>query len=221
MKKSGLFFSVVMYVALTLLISACAGQSQFTPLFNGRNLDNWVEMEKSKGLWSVKDGVMYCKGGGGEWIQTKKKYKDFIMSCEWKVPKDGNSGVFLRIKDDAIDPCWDGIEFQVCDDDGSYKGQSSLKRSGGIYGIAGASKEMYRGVNQWNKYVITCKGTKIKLEYNGEVVLDIDANDYREPFKWGSNLMISLYDRPREGYIGFQCHGSEVWYRNIEIKELR
>lgn len=71
--------------------------------------------------------------------------------------------------------------------------------------------------------MLTCKGTRIKVEYNGEVVVDVDAKDYTEPFMWGGykEPKTPLNDRPREGYIALQSHGSGVAFRNISIRELK
>jgi hypothetical protein len=57
--------------------------------------------------------------------------------------------------------------------------------------------------------VITCQGTRLKVEFNGEQIIDLELD--KSPLK----------NRPAEGYIGFQDEGLPVWYRNVRIKELR
>ena len=223
MKERGSYFFLLCLCSLVLLtISGCASRSEFTPLFNGKNLDNWTEKQGAIGVWSVQDGVMYATGGDTGWIQPPKKYKNFVLTCEWKMPEGGDSGVIMGITDDSYDPSWDGIQIQIRDDScPAFINQPPSKVSGSIYAILPPTKQMNKGVNEWNKFVVTRKDTRIKVEFNGETVIDVDTRDYREPFLWGPNIMPSLYDRPTEGYIGLQSHGTDVWFRNVSIKELK
>ena len=74
-------------------------------LFDGKNLDQWVQTsDKSPANWTVKDGILTVKKGeGGGNIETKKTFKNYQLHIEWKIPADitgsgqarGNSGVFL------------------------------------------------------------------------------------------------------------------------------
>ncbi|NQT16608.1 MAG: DUF1080 domain-containing protein, partial [Planctomycetes bacterium] len=80
---------------------------------------------------------------------------------------------------------------------------------GGVIGTAVPSKNMVKPAGQWNRYVITCVGNDLKVEFNGEKVIDLDLSKSR------------LKDRPAEGYIGFQDEAKRVWYRNVRIKELK
>jgi hypothetical protein len=68
---------------------------------------------------------------------------------------------------------------------------------------------MVKPVGEWNRYVITCAGNHLKVEFNGEKVIDLDLG--KSPLK----------DRPPEGYIGFQDEAKLVWYRNVRIKEMK
>jgi len=65
--------------------------------------------------------------------------------------------------------------------------------------------------------------------FNGEKVVDIDLNDWKEigknPDGTPNKFHKALKDFSRSGKIGFQgIHGREaqpVWYRNIKIKVLK
>ncbi|GAI90985.1 unnamed protein product, partial [marine sediment metagenome] len=63
-------------------------------------------------------------------------------------------------------------------------------------------------------------GPKITVEYNGEIVVDVDARNYHKPFRWFDRMRRPLMERSREGYIALQTHGSKVWFRNIGIQEI-
>ncbi|MBN1293645.1 MAG: DUF1080 domain-containing protein [Candidatus Latescibacteria bacterium] len=216
-------YPVISPVFLSVFL-ACSSGSQFTPIFDGSTLNGWEVKSGPENIWQVENGVIACEGGGYPigWLGTVKKYRNFVFTCEWKIVENGNSGVFLRVADDTEqNPAYDSIEIQVCDDDGSeYKNLEPKEISGAIYAVAGAKKRMYNGTNRWNKYVITCSGPHITLEYNGELVLDVDARQHYKPFTWFNRERRPLMQRPREGYIALQTHGSKVWFRNIRIREI-
>ncbi|MCE5252061.1 DUF1080 domain-containing protein [bacterium] len=216
---------IMMFAVAVCLFYGCAARTKFTPLFDGRTLDGWEVREGPADIWEVGDGVIILNGEGHErgWLGTKGRYRNFVLSCEWKIAVDGNSGIYLRMADDPDqNPAYDAIEIQICDDSGpSYLGKDPIELSGGIYAVVGASKRMFRGPGTWNRFVITCIGPKITLEYNGETVLDIDARTYHTPFSWFDRMRQPLSSRPREGYIALQTHGSKAWFRNIGIREIK
>ncbi len=213
----------VAFLVLALTTSATSAQAQdgFVPLFNGKDLEGWEVREARAGdkdKWTVKDNLLLAKPGGG-WIGTKKMYGDFVLKLEWKIFDGGNSGVFLRVPDvkSKESPSYLGMEIQILDNEakdkkGEYIYKGKLKPyqfCGGLYHFQGPSKEMSKGVGQWNAYEITCKGPIIQIVFNGEKVIDADAtkNDV-------------LNKRPRKGFIGLQNHGTGVEFRNVMIKSL-
>ena len=218
-------YNLVFLVAFLAVLSGCSVRSALTPLFDGKSLEGWEVKAGPEDIWRVEDGAIVCEGSGNPrgWLGTRKIFRDFVLSCEWKIVENGNSGIFLRVADDPEqNPAYDAIEIQICDDSGSdYRDLSPEEISGSIYAVAGASKRMYRGPNRWNRYVIRCIGPNISLDYNGETVLDIDIRDYPKPFLWFNRKRPPLMSRPHEGCIALQTHGSEVWFRNISIREIQ
>src|SRR4030095_1682816 len=74
-------------------------------LFNGKDLSGWTWVSSKEGVkaeevWSVKDGVLICKGQPAGYIRTEKDdYANYILELEWRFPegsKGGNSGVLLH-----------------------------------------------------------------------------------------------------------------------------
>jgi hypothetical protein len=137
-----------------------------------------------------------------------------VLRVEWRVPANGNSGVFLRVPDlkAGEQPHMKGIEVQVLDDKGpEYAGKlKPWQYTGSIYGAAPAENSTYKGPGEWNSYEITCRGEKIEVAMNGSKVAAADA----------SQLDV-LKDRPRRGHIGLQNHGTGVEFRKVEIKVLQ
>ena len=79
---------------------------------------------------------------------------------------------------------------------------------GGVIGTAVPSANMVKPVGEWNRYIITCVGNDLKVQFNGKKVIDLDLSKTR------------LKNRPTEGYIAFQDEAKRIWYRNVRIKEL-
>ena len=81
-----------------------------------------------------------------------------------------------------------------------------------------------RPAEEWNQLLITCQGSQIRVELNGELVnqLDLDewASPHRRPDGTEHKFDIAYRDHPRQGYLGLQDHGSDCWFRNIKLREL-
>jgi len=224
MNRSSVLSIILLFLSTLFSLGGCASKGTFTPLFDGRTLDGWEVKAGPVDIWHAEKSVIHCEGSGHPfgWLATKRTYRDFILTCEWKISENGNSGVFCRVADDPEqNPAYDSIEIQVCDDNGpDYLSMQPSELSGGIYAVAGASKRMFLGAGKWNRYVITCIGPRITVEYNGETVVDVDARDHTKPFRWFNRMRRPLMSRPREGFIAFQTHGAPVWFRNIGIREI-
>lgn len=180
------------------------------------DLSNAVEA----GKWKMADGVLVA--GDHETLWTKESFGDFVLDLEFKVAKEANSGVFLRCGD--IRNILSALEIQVHEStDGSRIGMV-----GAIYDACKPSKSVAKPVGEWNRFTITCKGPKVGLVFNGEQVLDVNLDDWKEarknpdgtPNKFG----VALKDFARKGPIGLQgLHGkamAPVFYRNLKIKPL-
>jgi len=188
-----------------------ADEKGFVTLFNGKNLDGW----KTTGNWLVEEGgVLAIKPRPGEkgwqrydaYLWAEKPYGDFVLDLEFKLPKGGNSGVFIRVKDPK-NPVATGIEVQINDTHGKKK--VGPHDCGGIIGTVGPTKNMAKPAGEWNRMITTCKGTQLKVELNGEPIVDVDL------------AKTAARNRPLVGYVGLQDHGLPLWFRNIRIKELK
>jgi hypothetical protein len=203
----------VVLLALFLTTAAHAGESGFTPLFNGKDLEGWQPAGAGKlESWSVKEGILTATPGGG-WLATTKTFGDFVLRVEWRLPTNGNSGVFLRVGDikTKTSPSQTAMEIQILDDDGPAYKKLKLKPyqySGSLYGFVPRSKPVYRP-GEWNTYEITCRGNQVTIVFNGTKVVDADLTQFP-----------ALLKRPQRGYVGLQNHGSAVEFKRVEIKVL-
>ncbi len=203
--------SILLATGQALVSTAADSEDGFVPMFDGKTLNGW----QTTGNWIVEeDGSVSLHPREGEhgwqrysaYLTTARKYKDFIIDLEFKIGKKGNSGVFLRVGD-PLSQVKTGFEVQILDTHGLAK--PGHHDCGGVIGTAGPSKNMAKPAGEWNRYIITCQGSRLKVELNGEQIHDLDL------------AKSAVKDRPPEGYIGFQDEAKRVWYRNVRIKELK
>jgi hypothetical protein len=190
-------------------------------------LAGWVvEMSQRPGTWTWTDGVIACKPGANEygWLRSPVEVSDFILTIEWKVPANGNSGIFLRarpvpwtfppsgsnkriVSTLGLDwPSRTGLELQAADD----HGQADKYTSGSLYRHAAPAANPTNPAGQWNKYTVRARGNRVEVWTNGTQVLDTTIDQYP----------LTLANPPLSGYIGLQNHGAPAEFRNIKLLRL-
>jgi hypothetical protein len=190
-----------------------ADEKKWVTLYNGKDLTGW----QTTGNWlPQKDGSLLIQPRKGErgwqrygaYLWSKKKYKDFVLHVEYKYPPGGNSGLYFRVGN-LKNPVNTGIEAQILDST-KKKGKLTHHDHGGIIRTIGASKNVGKKPGEWNTMVVSCKHHWLKVELNGEKIIEIQLDK------------TAMKDRPLEGYIGLQDHGQphNLHFRNIKIKEL-
>ncbi len=199
------------------LAPAQAGEG-FVSLFNGRNLDGWVNVNCAPETWQVKDGIIVCSGVPTGVLRTERQYENYILELEWcHMKQGGNAGVFIH--SDPLpapgQPFTRAIEVQILDG----RNTENYTSHGDVFAIHGAtmrpdkphpggwmrslpSERRCKPAGQWNHYRLESRDGTVSLAVNGKVVTrGSDAN-------------------PRKGYICLESEGSEVHFRNIRICEL-
>ncbi|MCW3088551.1 MAG: hypothetical protein JWQ78_1937, partial [Sediminibacterium sp.] len=82
------------YIFTLLFISVLNfAHAQMKPLFNGKDINNWTI--NGTEIWYVSDGELICESGPDKqygYLSTKKAYKNFVLSLEFKQEANGNSG---------------------------------------------------------------------------------------------------------------------------------
>ena len=206
------FALCILILALSLPIAALqAADGGFVPLFNGENLEGWVNVNCAPETWSVRDGMIICTGIPTGVLRTEKQYENYILELEWRhIHKGGNAGLFIH--SDPItavgQPFTRSIEIQIMDGN-----------AGDMFSIHGATmtpdkphpkgwvrsfpaEDRMTPTGQWNHYRVESRDGMATLAVNGKIVTR------------GYHL------NPRKGYICLESEGSEVHFRNIRIREL-
>jgi hypothetical protein len=66
------------------------------PLFNGRDLSGWVNVNCAPDTWAARDGLIVCSGKPTGVLRTERMYENFVLELEYRhmVP-GGNAGLFI------------------------------------------------------------------------------------------------------------------------------
>jgi hypothetical protein len=196
-------------------------------LFAGPSFDAWDFFldPRDKGktpigdVWSIREGVVVCKGRPFGYVLTKKEHGDYKLELEWrwnpdeKVKGRRNSGVFVHVS--GPNRIWPkGAEAQLMEGNaGDFwlvdnfkldvdKARQDKKISRHYFRMK-TKGEVEKPLGQWNKYEITCEGNTITLKINGHLV------------NVGKNAEAS------KGRILLQSEGAEIHFRNVRLTPLK
>lgn len=202
-------------------------------LFDGKSFDGWHTYMRDtiSDQWQIEDGVMFYmpdpdKSQGMNNLVSDKKYKNFILSMDWKISVDGNSGVFYGILEDEkfVVPYMTAPEIQIRDYTNIEDFKDHKQMSGAIFGIVGVEKDLAKKAGEWNHFLIKIdhKNNIGSVTLNGEELFNYPVNGdswkaLMENSKFKDWEGFGIHE---EGLIGLQDHAHGVWFRNIKIKEL-
>lgn len=184
----------------------------------GREFEHLAVHAGDKDAWRIdENGVLVCEGQGGGWIGTKTgDYGDFVFKFDFWVPKEGNSGVYIRRPLEG-DGAYSGMEIQIIDDDAKHWGQlADWQLCGSIYHEVSPSVRATREAGQWQTMAIVADGADIDIYINGIQMVDADLDEYDT----STTDAKPLKERPRSGYLGFQNYDGSIKYRNARVKRL-
>jgi hypothetical protein len=189
----------------------------FTALFNGKDFSGWRQSAakpnqylEAPACWTVEDGaIRFAKDakrqGGHLW--TEKSYTNFELHIDWMFHGRGTTGLFTS-----------PAHIKIWDVERAKPGSWQFTGSGSLgYGdnMVRPLKKADKPLGQWNHFRIVVQGDApakagkkptasgtISIWLNGELIID------RQP----RNV--------RSAPLGLQDHSTEVWFKNIYIKEL-
>jgi hypothetical protein len=203
-------------------------------LFDGKNLDEWVSaQDHSPANWNVHDGIVtVVKGPGGGNIETKRKFKNYQLHLEFRIPENitgtsqarGNSGVFLA----STGPGDAGYELQVLD---NYNNKTYVNGMvGSIYKQAIPLANPARKPGEWQTYDVIWTAPTFNEDgslkspafatvlFNG-VLVENHFELKGETFYIGK----PFYKKYDTAPIKLQAHGDKsepISFRNIWVREL-
>src|SRR5688500_8925686 len=222
------FNRTLLLAAVCLVSLPLAGQSVpiFRDLFNGKDLTGWVNVNTDEDTWTVKDGILICKGQPIGVMRSDKQYENFVLHIEWKhMETGGNSGVFVwsDAKPGEKNRLPNGVEVQMLEVDfiTGRKGRDGQPLSpgyvhGDLFGVVGvevvpdsprggrssALEQRAKGRGEGKTYDVVAIDGVIKLAMNGKFVNGISKSTQKK------------------GYLCLESEGKEIHIRNIKIMEL-
>lgn len=191
----------------------------FTTLFNGQTWDGWKASEH----WVIEEGKLVYpnkiptkKSGDlpARKLMTVRQYKDFILRFDFKLAKATNNGIAIRAPLEG-DAAFVGMEIQVIDTDGWPGKLKPFQVHGSIYGVVPAKTGHLKPAGEWNTQEITCDGRKVRITFNGVVIVDANLDEV-SPIDGKEHPGL----KRERGHIGFLGHTGRVEFRNIRVKEL-
>jgi len=224
---------ILTIIGAALVLSGCAGfsgesacRSGEIELFNGKNLDGWYTVLKTKGInndpegiFKVENGLIHVLGKEFGYLCTKKEYENYRLIVEFKwgekkfaprLDAKRDSGILYHFPADKRDEVWPYcIECQVQEGDcGDFwlvgpavtaNGRRFTEKFDRIIKTKDAEKPW----GEWNTMEVIADGSKCTHIVNGAVVNEAtDAN-------------------VRKGKILLQSEGAEVYYRKVTLIPLR
>lgn len=199
----------------------------FKRLFNGETLEGWkglvadpvkrAKMSKEElaaaqakadddmaAHWGAADGMLIFDGKGHN-ICTARDYGDFEMLCDWKIQPKGDSGIYVR----------GTPQIQIWERD--TPGNPKRVGSGGLYNNqkkenpADPLKWADHAPGLWNRFRILCVGDKVHVFLNDQLVVNnVTLENY-----WDRTQPLFPF-----GQIELQSHGSQLYFRNLYVREI-
>ncbi|MFT3752326.1 MAG: DUF1080 domain-containing protein [Paludibacter sp.] len=195
---------------LFFVISTTSFSQKKPAFFMPNDTSNWIYVLNDKKLnpadvFNMKDGVLSVSGESSGYLRTKKSYRNFTLTLDWRWTKVlANSGVLVHIQ--SRDTVW-----PAC-----YQVQQKANAAGDIICMNGLwAKECTDSVKftvkkletsnekplgEWNSMKIVSKDKTLKVWVNGILQNNI------------TGLTAS------KGFIGFQNEGKPIEFRNLTIK---
>jgi glycerophosphoryl diester phosphodiesterase len=194
---------ISVFFACLLLGSSLSAQSEWTALFNEKDLSGWRANDPSK--FKVEKGILigFQNDGKGADLRTEKSYSDFELRFTYKMKWPGNSGIWFR----------NLYQFDLLD-------MKPMTLTGAFYYPKCPSTfvwtnkdESIEKKNGWNDGQIFACGNRIAFWLNGRKLGD-------------ETLDPSVHRILREGDIGIQVHGGDAFkgmqvsIRSMEIRKI-
>lgn len=194
-------------------------------------LDDFVNVNCDPDTWRWEDNMFKCTGSPVGVIRTPEFVTNLELVVEWRHLKSaGNSGVFLWVTKESVTDLPKGklphgIEVQVLDHGYTEEYEKSGKKAdwftsnGDVFPVGVSdmtpfppvapdgkrsfpSKNLSKGVGEWNHYYVRAINGEVRLWVNGEEV------------SGGTGCT------PATGYLALESEGSPVEFRNLRIREL-
>ena len=212
-------------------------------LFDGKTFNGWRGLGREtvqNDHWKVENGcirkvnneeVLKSTGkeiDGGDLI-TIEKFDNFELSFEWKIKKDGNSGIKYNVSEEISTTYGGkhsalGFEYQILDDDSEkYKGKlMPTQYTAGLYEMYKAENVKINPIGEFNRSRILLDGNHGEHWLNGVKVLEYEfgTTEFDSLFQKSKYNKYPDFEKKRKGHLVITNHSDDSWYRNIKIRRI-
>lgn len=193
--------------------------------------DEFTNVNVDPDTFRWENGVIYNSGSPVGVIRTKEKVVNFELVVQWRHMKSaGNAGVFVWVPEESVkdlkrNALPHGIEVQILDHGYTEEYEKGGKKAdwftshGDVFpcGVSDMkpfppvapdgkrsfpSKNLSKGVGEWNHYYIRAINGEVRLWVNGEEV------------SGGTGCT------PSTGFLALESEGSPVELKGLRIREL-
>lgn len=220
-------FCVALPVLAGFVLASSSAQdkpAEKIDLFNGKDLNNWTRVvlatpAKKEDVWTVRDGLLVCKGEPLGHLATAQSFTNFKLRVEWRWAPGtppGNNGVLMRVNGPER-PLPRSIEAQLKSGNaGDVYGFHGMKLDGdparlkkvanhelggdltGVLKLSGNENPP----GEWNTYEIELNGPALKVCVNGKLVNELHSCEVVA------------------GPVAIQSEGGEIHFRAIQLTPL-
>lgn len=213
-------------------------------LFNGKTFAGWrglgrdtVEIQH----WKVEDGMIHKlknddvpplpngeKINGGD-LMTIDTFSNFELSFEWKILRDGNSGIKYNVSEKISKTYGSGFnalgfEYQILDDSALiYKELKPTQYTGALYEMYAPQNVQLKSAGEFNQGRILVNGNHGEHWVNGIKVVEFEfaTAEFDSLFRLSKYAKYPGFEKKRSGHIVITNHSDESWYRNIKIRRIK
>lgn len=200
-------------------LSAAERREGWRLLFDGTTTAGWLEITGKPfpaNCWTVGDGSLKAlvRSDGFQDIRTVDSFRSFDLQFDWKMRKDGNSGVkyLLQKVDEWTNKAGRqararGFEYQLADDTNEDAASDPKRVAGSLYSLIAPVPRIAPKIGEFNHSRLLVNGNHVEHWLNGVKVVEFEASDFAPSL-------------PKESPISLQNHSAETWFRNIKIRPL-
>ncbi len=202
-------------------------------LFDGKTTKGWhlYNQGQKASVWKVQNGELQCQPNApGSTLEhgdlvTDQEFKNFDLKFDWKISKEGNSGVFINVVEKKENPtAWtSGPEYQLLEPSHYDYKADPKKRAGCLYGFAPQKNEaVTRPVGQWNHSEIKQVNGKIEFYLNGVLTAEqnLNSEQWKQMIQNSNFKNYPAFGKVTKGRIGLQDWMKGIAFQNIKVKEL-
>ena len=207
-------------------LHALERQAGWELLFDGKSTEGWrglgLDRFPERG-WRVEEGCLHrVPGPSGGDIVAERSFQDFELVLQWKLAERGNSGIKYRAGIDPEGRSMLGPEYQLQDDAAHGRSATSAGSTGALYAVYPPQVGAARPAGEFNRARIAVRGEWIEHWLNGVRLVSCrwGSEDWLKRVARSKFAEVEGFGGPRPGLLGLQDHGSEVWFRDIRVRDL-